>query len=43
MTCLSYSEIASALLGGIIGAFLCGFIQAWFEDRKAQEKCTQTN
>jgi len=26
------------LLGGIIGAFLCGFIQAWFEDRKAQDK-----
>jgi fructose-specific phosphotransferase system IIC component len=38
MICLSYSEIASVLLGGIVGAFLCGFIQAWFEHRKAQEK-----
>jgi len=34
MISLTYAELLSALLGGVIGAFLCGFIQAWFEHRK---------
>jgi hypothetical protein len=38
MICLSYLGIAIVLLGGIIGAFLFGFIQAWFKHRNAQEK-----
>ena len=38
MICMTYAEILGALLGGFIGAILCGFIQAWCKHRKAKEK-----